>query len=211
MWEPSLEQLFAAGTMHRWPDGRVTKLGIMEAGAVRLTTGRLVVCDPGWLQRDFSGFVATQLSPGVYPVELSVVHMPQNDPRLRSVLVTAARVLVSAAQVTAWEPAWPSEQEGVPARSFGVDGGQACFMDEAIAPFLIDYQADPSRVDLMVTQVLKEQWASIADESGRTVVVVSCGMGDGSYPVWLGHADDGSTAQVVVDLELLSHADGPVD
>lgn len=211
MWDPGVEQFFSDGAKHRWPGGRMSTIEVVRVGDVRLPTGKLVVCDPGWLTRRFTGQVAADLAPGSYPVELSVVHLPRANPRLPTKRVTAARVLVSSERVDAWEPAWPpKDADRGTAGGFAVDGGQGCFTDLATSPFLAEYLGDRARSGAVISSVLDHQWAIVEDEeTAGNMVVFDCGMGDGDYAVWVGRAADGAIAQVAADLELLWHSEGP--
>lgn len=221
MWQPTIDELFSHGARHRWADGDDSKLDVVRTPDVVLPTGRLVVCDPGYTaygSRLHKKYLAATVNPGAYPVQVAVVDtvseraaLPPRRP------VTAARVFISHAEVASWEPAWPLKEpaaDGNVVGGFGVDAGMGCFMDESIAPFLDNYQTGEgggARGRALGEQVIKNGWTVIADdESGANVVIFDCGMGDGSYPVWLGKAADGSLAQVAADLELLSHSDGPV-
>ncbi|MEU8797363.1 DUF4241 domain-containing protein [Spirillospora sp. NPDC048819] len=46
------------------------------------------------------------------------------------------------------------------------------------------------------------------DDPELNVIVFRCGMGDGTYPIWIGRARNGEVVCFVADLELLQHSLG---
>jgi hypothetical protein len=83
--------------------------------------------------------------------------------------------------------------------------GQACLLDHAVLPFLIDLADDEEASIELSLRVDREMFEHVVDEvTGLNVIVFACGMGDGTYPVWLGSTAEGEVAQVVVDLEFMS-------
>ena len=207
-----LGSLFVSGSVYKWADGTPLKLEVVEAGQLRLRSGRLVACDPGWPMQSVARDVRTvaTIDPGSYPVALTVA-WPQSG---RSVaMVSAARVTVTPDEVVSWVPAREGDHDGdsPAALGFSVDSGLACFLDDEAVPLLARY-ADDDAFDELVERVLgPEAHTDVTDEeTGLNIVVFCCGLGDGNYPVWLGLTSDGRVAQIVADLEVLSHCTGPV-
>lgn len=207
-WETRIEEFFVSGARHRWHNGKVSTIEVITTDSLRLPTGKLVVCDPTWLSSGDSGKVAATVEPGAYPVELAIVHMSQEDPRLKSRMGAAVRMLVSTDPVKEWTPSWPHTGGGqVHAGGFGVDSGQGVFVDQTTTMFVAEYLSDRSRAREMRNQVRERAWTSIeGNSSGQNAILFDCGMGDGSYYVWVGRAQDGSIAQVAADLEILWHS-----
>jgi hypothetical protein len=47
-------------------------------------------------------------------------------------------------------------------------------------------------------------------ERDLNAVLFNCGLGDGTYPTWIGRTAAGDPACFIADLELLSHSSGPI-
>ncbi|MGA5443317.1 DUF4241 domain-containing protein [Streptomyces griseoincarnatus] len=187
-----IEQLFVPGPRDT-PDGpAVVELG--DAGAVRITSGRLAVSDPGWVSEPRT----VAVPPGEYPVTLALL---RRTPWLR---VAAAKVTLLDAPPHAWEMALrPDEDPELLGEGefygVGVDTGTVAFMDatrtvseealdeEVFHPLSFD---DRPGVELPGT------------ETEPNLIAFSAGWGDGSYPVWIGRTEDGQAGCVVVDLRL---------
>jgi len=210
-----LDAMLADGARHRWADGRMSTLCVETACALALPTGRLTVQDPGWpISPDIDdSMVVATVEPGTYEMALSVLRWdpaPEEPEPPRH--VTAAAVRVKAAPVQSWEPARPSPEEPTRAQGFSVDGGVACFADEAAQAVLVELQSDPDRLFATIERVGDQRrWVAVP-EDGRAaqLVLFECGMGDGVYPVWIGRDAVGDIALVLADLELLRHDAVPV-
>lgn len=203
---PDLAAFFVPGSVYRWTDGTSFEVEVLDAGRLELTTGKVVATDPAWPALDDA--VAAVVQPGSYPVSLSVARSRSAPERA---LVSAVRMLVSERPVESWAPAWQRVTSEGTARSLGftVDAGQACLLDQAALPFLIELADDEEASIERSLRVNHEMFEHVVDEAtGMNVIVFACGMGDGTYPVWSGSTTEGVVAQVVVDLEFLSRCIG---
>lgn len=201
-----LRSYFVSGSVFEWKDGTRFSLDVVEAGQLSLRSGRLVACDPGWPIQSLPADVRTLVSipQESYPVSLSVVRT-QSGRQLAQ--VAAARITVRSDLVARWTPAREKPgSEGSQALGFSVDSGLGCFLDDEAVPLLAPFEDDDDAFEEIAERAMAEQFTEIVDEAtGLNVIVFACGLGDGTYPVWLGLTSDGEVAQIVADLEALSH------
>jgi len=75
--------LFAEGAVRPVADGETTaRIEVASAGDLRLSSGRLVAADPGWLSTDQPSYVVT-VAPGSYPVSISRAHLAGDEEHVR--------------------------------------------------------------------------------------------------------------------------------
>ncbi|MFE2387259.1 DUF4241 domain-containing protein [Streptomyces althioticus] len=187
-----IERLFVPGPRDT-PDGPAT-LELGDAGAVRITSGQLVVSDPGWVTEPRT----VAVPPGDYPVTLSLLR------GTHEVRVAAAKVTFLDAPPRTWEmvlrpdedPALLGEGEfyGV-----GVDTGTVAFMD---ATRTVDEERLDEEVFVPLSFVDRPSVELSGTDGGPNLIALSAGWGDGSYPVWIGRTEDGKACCVVVDFRL---------
>jgi Protein of unknown function (DUF4241) len=212
----SLDGLFRVGVRYSWPSGTECETGLVAAGEVSLPTGSIVVADPDWAMSPLeeADVVAAVVAPGRYAVALSVATWRQSpNPALPSPMrkVCAAKVKILNEKVVSWRPARTSKASdaedplGIP-----VDSGTAAFFDFSAREWLSGLQSDDQHWKRALEYMDRDLYAYFEDQqTSANVVMFECGMGDGVYDVWLGLTRDGETAEIVIDLELLSHSLGP--
>lgn len=182
--------------------GDPVEIEVVDAGEVRLPSGRLVATDPGYLTRKLrpeEGPLTARVAPGTYPVELSIAQNPADG----GGTVAGARVVVSDEPVVSWElglrqgeiEADLNDEEFF---GFGVDTGTASFTDAEAIPAV----ADPAQE----VSASLDDWYGTVDEGA--LVMWHAGYGDGSYPVWVGRDSDGAVAVFVADMLILDGPDG---
>jgi hypothetical protein len=206
-WQPPVParpfdwaETFSPGTKVTLTDGMGTAVvEIQPAGILRLTSGRLVAADPYKLSTDTAPFTVT-VAPGEYPVELAKVRHESGGAS-----VAAAKVTISSEPVVSWqfallpgqEPALLGEDEFY---GFGVDTGLACLVDaDALPAFGLRLADGEDPFDEPVDDLIDTPEPG----SGANVIAFTSGWGDGSYPTWQGHAEDGTVAAFVVDLRIV--------
>jgi hypothetical protein len=106
---------------------------VVEVDHLVLPTGRVVACDPGYLQGWREPAYTRAVPPGRYPVVLSLLGYDTRPARQEN--VACAMVRFHEARVERWEmalrPGWdPSELRPGERFGYGVDGGRGCFVDE---------------------------------------------------------------------------------
>ncbi|MEW2130223.1 DUF4241 domain-containing protein [Streptomyces sp. NPDC005435] len=193
-----IEQLFSPGECDSLEGPAVVEP--VDAGLLRITSGRLVISDPGWIDEDPR---AVAVPPGEFPVTLSLVRTA------RQTGVAAARVTFLDVPPREWEMVLrPDEDLGLLREGqfygVGVDTGTAAFLDATGT-------VPEDRLDEDVFMALDSESVFSVElpgtESEPNVIAFRAGRGDGDYPVWIGRTDDGQVGCVVVDF-LLRSADG---
>ena len=178
--------------------GDTVAVEVRPAGTLRMPSGRLVVADPTWVE--FPPPFITTVPPGEYPVLLSLVRWA-DDPQHRR--VAAAKLAIRDDPVASWEMALLPGQDPrfLPDEAFygfGVDSGNACFLD-AIATPAMARQGEAFIVggDIEITAELSDP------ESGANMITFESGWGDGAYPTWIGRTSSGDLACFIADMVLL--------
>ncbi|MFI0896848.1 DUF4241 domain-containing protein [Streptomyces sp. NPDC020983] len=192
-----IEQLFRPG-VHDTPNGQAA-VEPVDAGLLRITSGRLAVSDPGWVGEDPRTVAVPR---GDFPVTLSLVRTPH------ATEVAAARVTFVDVPPRAWEMALRPDEDlgllgGGQFYGVGVDTGTAAFLDATRT-------VDEDRLDEDVFVPLDSRFAVElpGTRSGPNLIAFRAGRGDGAYPVWIGRTDDGQVGCVVVDFRLHPAAGG---
>jgi hypothetical protein len=158
------------------------------------------------------------IPPGHYPVIVSISHWDQSPTRgiaspLR--LVNAAKLVVADQPVTSWELALlpgqdPAALDEEQFFGFGVDSGTACFLDAAAREHLRPLQQDREWTQAIGAATGAQGAADVSTaDPDLNIIMFKCGMGDGSYPVWIGRATSQDPVCFLADLELLQHSLGP--
>jgi Protein of unknown function (DUF4241) len=160
------EAVLEHGTQHRWPDGDVSTLEVVEVCHLDLATGRVVAVDPAYVGSfDEARPVVAQVPPGTYPVLLSVVALPSTGRTyLPGRLVTAATLKISDNPVARWN--WVDERSDGKVLGVGVDAGTACFYDASKREPLALLSEDEDRVDAAIREASDAGFAAIPDASG---------------------------------------------
>ncbi|MGW7175686.1 DUF4241 domain-containing protein [Streptomyces xanthophaeus] len=193
-----IEQLFSPGACET-PEGAAV-VEPVDAGLLRITSGQLVVSDPGWIGETPR---TVAVPPGEFPVTLSLLR------KVRGTDVAAARVTFLNTPPHDWEMALKLDEDlGLLGEGqfygVGVDTGTVAFMDATRT--VIEDQLDE---DLFIPLDSDSHFSVELPgaEHEPNLIAFRAGQGDGAYPVWIGRTDDGRVGCVVVDFQLHS-ADG---
>ncbi|WP_144126071.1 DUF4241 domain-containing protein [Catellatospora sichuanensis] len=189
-----VEALFHAGAEHHIP-GRVLRIELHEAGALRLPSGRVVAADPSALDFDARPYTVG-VPPGVYPVTVSLARFVDDPQHTR---VAAVRLAITQRPVVTWELALRDGQDPLALGyreyfGFGVDGGTACFTDAASSSRLVAAGRD-------LGGLVDPRFTVVEDD---TMAAWSSGWGDGAYPVWIGRDGGRDVACFVADMLLFA-------
>ena len=170
---------------------------VVDAGTLRMPSGRLVAKDPAWIDDRDQPFTVT-VPPGEYPVRLSVVRFADNQEHKR---VAAVKLVIRDEPAQSWEMALlpgqdPRTLADTAFYGFGVDAGMGCFYDaSATAAF-----ARLDRGNVLGHAIT----APMSDlESGTNLIAYHSGWGDGAYPTWIGRAAGGDVVCFVADMLLM--------
>lgn len=194
-----IERLFTPGPRDT-PDGPAA-IEVIDAGSLRVPSGRLAVSDPGWITEPLR---TVAVPPGEFPVTVSLMRTAGGT------RVAAARVTVLDAPPHEWEMALkPGEDPGLLGEDqfygVGVDAGTAAFLDAARTVSEEEFDGLIERLDgdgSFTTEL-------DAPEPEPNLIAFSAGWGDGSYPAWIGRTDDGRVGCVVIDFQLFPADDRP--
>ncbi|MER6349147.1 DUF4241 domain-containing protein [Streptomyces sp. NPDC001595] len=185
-----LDALFTPGSRfaHR-SFGTATVTAPTTAGVLRLPSGSVMAADPATLREDDEPFTV-RVPAGEYPVRIAT--MKWDDAEWGE--DTAAMLRIRDEPTASWELAVrPGEDIRLLGDGefygFGVDSGTGAFLDATGRDALAKaYEAEPA---------LGERTAVGTDAN---LIAYSSGMGDGSYPVWIGRGADGQVTCLVADM-----------
>jgi len=205
--------MFRAGTRYGWPDGTHSVIDVRAVGELKLPTGRLVAQDPRWEHRKVPPF-SVPVPPGRYPVVVSISHWDESPTAgiaspLR--LVNAVKLVVADQPVTCWELALQPGQDPAALEEgqffgFGVDSGTGCFFDAAAGDHLHQLQQDREWTQAIAAIGAEGAIDVPTADPDLNIIIFKCGMGDGSYPVWIARAASQDPLYFLADLELLRHS-----
>lgn len=181
-------ELVTEGSRFRTAIGAIVTIERIDAGTIRLPSGRLVVADPGWLHEDAVPLAET-VPPGAYPVELF---------RQDQVQTVACRVRVADAPVASWHLGLLDGDHELTLGDGEFNGNP---VDTATIA-LVDATGVPGypRAEIERATMGGTAFRTVSDEKTGTDLVIVKGWTDGAYPVWLGRSAEGTIAAVVVDL-----------
>jgi len=170
---------------------------VMDAGTLRMPSGRLVATDPAWIDDRDQPFTVT-VPPGEYPVRLSVARFADNPEHKR---VAAAKLVIRDENAQSWEMALLPEQDprtllDTEFYGFGVDAGMGCFYDASAT--LAFARLDRSNV---LGDAITAPMSDL--ESGTNLIAYHSGWGDGAYPTWIGRAAGGRVTCFIADMLLM--------
>lgn len=187
----------------------------VDLGPLHLPTGHIYCCDP-FLSREV-GPLEMVVAPGAYPVQLCVATVPDWGPR-----VALARLVFSAAPVTAWREA-SYLLDGKRQHGFRVDAGLACFMDgmtrklfdQVVGEHHASGPAANYYDDMLAAQfklnadpanpLSAGDWAMHSPVIGNhlNIALFASGLGDGVYSARWGLDAAGQPAMLMADFGLL--------
>lgn len=204
---PDFDRLFEDGRRAESVFGPVT-LRLQEAGLLRLTTGRIVACDPVVAEGTPAYTVAVPA--GSYPAVLSVAHFEDGDQRVAGVMLR-----LGSEKPVGWEMALlPGEDAAELGEGevfgYGVDSSAGCLMDEEAARVLVERaESEDDFFGLVAGEMEKTyvdtwSWANFVLDpaGGLNVVTFSAGFGDGLYASYFGRDARGEVCRLVTDFAL---------
>jgi hypothetical protein len=174
-------------------------------GDLNIPSGKLVACDPGTYPDPHETTFDLTVTPGEYPVYITVVHMP-----FYGGSVGMARVQFSETRPIEWKPGMDNYCQG-----FGTDMASGCFMDANLAKYIQEQlEADESHNKDYATsekimdrlreygKVNRDSWANVIvyDEStNANIISFKTGLGDGGYPCYIGYDQEGQLTCALAD------------
>ncbi len=184
---------------------------VEDAGELSLPSGEVVACDPGYLEYpDFWPPFSKAVSPGRYPVRVSVIHLDTG-----AVRVALAALILDPAPPVRFELATrPGEDVATlePGESFGhgIDSGTSCFLDLQAAREVHERcqrwerHRQGTQPELSVSH--DRHWSNtvLDPESGLNMVLFPSGIGDGRYSSYWGFDAADRLVCLATDFELLT-------
>jgi Protein of unknown function (DUF4241) len=194
--------LFDAGARHEWPEGGRSVLTVSDVCTLACPTGRIAVCG---LESAFEGlgtvadYEILTVPPGEYSLTLSVANFPPRDDFPAGFQRVAAAALgIRSSDVTSWTKS---------ARSLDIDAGTGCIFDLASTAQLVALREQRNGDLTVIRETLTDRFATRPrDVTPAQVAFFECGMGDGTYDLWIGRDESGDALALIADLELLDHA-----
>ena len=169
-----------------------------DIGQIKITSGKLVACDPTWDAWDEEKPFTQTVPIGNFPVRVTIAHEDENDIDL--VNFVAIRFDTEQLPVS-WQMMLLDGQDMAELSDkeffgYGVDGGTGCFMDYEVTKFL---EKDESSEDITDDLMDIEEFWHIVNVDKGNIVAFNAGWGDGSYPTFAGFSADGKLVAVVTD------------
>jgi hypothetical protein len=174
-------------------DGRVLRTRTEEVGSLTFPTGELMIFEPGWVA--FEDLADEWIRvPDVASRGRLLVNRVRSESFVR--VGAAAVVFGSLNDVAAWQRL---------DQRLGVDAGMGGFADAGALEELQDAYdiEDTTYYEEIAAEVIESGFAPAVGPS----YALDSGMGDGAYDVWVGRSVGGEVEVVIVDFELLHHAE----
>jgi Protein of unknown function (DUF4241) len=176
-------------------------------------SGQIVACDP-FVDPQTAAF-SVCLSPGRYPVVLSVAHFDDRDQR-----VAYAALKISDSKPCHWEMAHLPDQDITALEEnhifcYGVDSGTGCFMDvEAAHALNTKMDADDNYFETLIGEMEKTyvhtwSWANVEMDpvTKANVMMFSSGLGDGCYASYFAFDQGHHPVLLVTDFGVFDDAE----
>lgn len=190
-----IEQMFT-------PGGRDTPHGpavveLIDAGLLRIPSGRLVAMDPGWPEK---ASATISVPAGEYPVTVSLMRFTDT---MCPPSVAAARVSLLDTPPIEWEMSLrPDEDQRLLSDGefygVGVDTGIAAFLDRTRT---VDEDEFNDELVMPLDSCFTVELAGAASEPN--LIGFRAGSPDGgTFPVWIGRTAGGQASCVVIDFQL---------
>ncbi|GGV20332.1 hypothetical protein GCM10010293_16010 [Streptomyces griseoflavus] len=191
-----LQALFTPGSRFAHEGfGTATVTSPETAGVLRLPTGSVMAADPATLDERDQPFTVP-VPPGEYPVVTATMKWDGRGCGEN----TAAMLRVLDKPTVSWELAVrPGQDTRLLGEGefygFGVDSGMAAFLDAAgrdVLAAACEHGCAPGE--------------TTDPDTGTNLIAYHSGMGDGSYPVWIGRTAEGEVTCLVADMLILHRA-----
>ena len=179
----------------------------IEAGRLKLLTGRIIATDPILLYDDEC--YSEHVKPGTYRVN---VYVGKAEKRKKQTV--AAELRINENEPVKWEMAL---FEGESAKAFSrdefmgyeVENGLGCFMDEKVMEMLdIMCEEELEAYEIKVKDAVRQSGNSCADiimdeEKGLNIVVFASGWNEGTFPTYCGFDKSGRLSRLVTDFMVI--------
>lgn len=179
----------------------------IEAGKLKLVTGRIIATDPILLYDDEC--YSQHVKPGSYNVNLYVGRAQK-----RKKQTVASEIRINDKEPVKWEMAL---LQGESAKTFGrdefmgyeVENGLGCFMDEKIMEILdVMSEEELKEYEDKVKNAVRESDCSCAEivmdnKTGLNIIVFASGWNEGTFPTYCGFDKDNKLSRFVTDFMVI--------
>lgn len=179
----------------------------IEAGKLKLVTGRVIATDPILLYDDEC--YSEHVKPGIYTVNIYV-----GKAEKRKKQTVAAEIKINDNEPVKWEMALLA---GESAKAFGhdefmgyeVENGLGCFMDEKVMEMLdVMSEEELKNYEDKVKDIVRNSDCSCADiimdeKDGINIIVFASGWNEGTFPTYCGFDKDNKLSRFVTDFMVI--------
>lgn len=187
-------------------------LQIIKTAKLKLSSGRLIACDPFYAGETFTLPFDLILPVGEYEVDLCIADLKDWGKR-----VAFSRLLISQNKTTKWDLISMIKTNNGIDSFYGVDAGLGCFMDSITAVTLANeinsfYKVSPDGnyyEDIMARDFDEtDTWANHfpKTDSDLNCIIFSTGLGDGIYSSYVGYDKNGNITCVITDFQLFDES-----
>lgn len=184
------------------PEKMNIKLVRHNIDTIKITSGQLVACDPGFLE--FKSPFVTKIPMGEYSVRITIAH-DLNDADEN---ITFATIHLGDSKVVRWELMLLPEQNISQLHDdqffgYGVDTGIGCFTDFSVVEYIKSQKLGNEtyielRNNMTSLGTRLRAWGSMNVKNGNIVAFAS-GWGDGAYPTFIGFNETDQITAIVTD------------
>lgn len=186
--------------------GRMT-IEKIEAGKLKLVTGRVIATDPILLYDDEC--YSEHVKPGTYTVNIYV-----GKAEKRKKQTVAAEIRINENEPIKWEMAL---LEGESAKGFShdefmgyeVENGLGCFMDEKVMEMLdVMSEEELKDYETKIKDAVRKNDYSCADivmdkRTGLNMIVFASGWNEGTFPTYCGFDNDNKLSRILTDFMVI--------
>lgn len=179
----------------------------IEAGKLKLSTGRIIATDPILMYDDES--YSEHVKPGAYAV---YIYVGKSENRKKQTV--AAEIRFNDNDIVKWEMAL---LKGESAKGFAhdefmgyeVENGLGCFMDDSVMELLDIMSEDQlDEYEKSVRSAVKSNECSCAEiiidkKTGRNIIIFASGWNEGTFPTYYGFDKDNKLSRLVTDFMVI--------
>lgn len=179
------------------------KIEKIEAGKLKLKTGKIIATDPILMYDDES--YSERVKPGTYVVN---IYVGKTENRKKQTVVSELRITDN--EPVKWEMAL---LKGESSKGFShdefmgyeVENGLGCFMDESVMEILdIMDDTELDNYEKSIKDAVRSNECSCADividkKNGCNIVVFATGWNEGTFPTYYGYDKNNKLSRLVTD------------
>lgn len=179
----------------------------IEAGKLKLSTGRIIATDPILMYDDES--YSEHVKPGIYNV---YIYVGKTENRKKQTV--AAELRFNENEPVKWEMAL---LKGESAKGFAhdefmgyeVENGLGCFMDESVMEILdVMSEEELDKYEKEVRNAVRTNECSCADividkKNNSNIIIFASGWNEGTFPTYCGFDKNNKLARLVTDFMVI--------